>query len=165
MEPYNEYSLETIKNLIEAGKKIKAEGYTECEIASFEKGYNTAQYRFIRIGFLSPDFQVGEIKEYFRIGEPRLEYGNCYYPSFNFSDDRREEGLSVITNDWLESFKGLFFGSGDDEIRARGIYKIKGFELPLKGGDDEPLIIPMDYAEKTGIKTREELIKTLKERR
>lgn len=82
-------------------------------------------------------------------------------PSYNFAEDRPEDGVSVVTAAWLNSFKSVFFNTTDENISKRGVYKIKGFSLPGTGGDNETMICPMDWAVKTDIKTREDLEKAV----
>ena len=69
----------------------------------------------------------------------------------------------MVTTAWLNSMKSVFFGSTDEHIKTRGVYKIKGFALPTTGGDDETLIVPLDLAEKTRIRTRNGLAKAVKQ--
>lgn len=47
------------------------------------------------------------------------------------------------------------------KLKAKVFIKSKDFAIPNVGGDDEILIIPMDFAEKTDIKTRDELEKAV----
>lgn len=54
------------------------------------------------------NFEIGEIREYYRIGEPRCDGHGCYLPSYNFAEDRPENGVSVVTTAWLNSFKSVF---------------------------------------------------------
>lgn len=159
MTKFNQYSIETIKKYI-------ALGATKREMDKDSFLYWAADYPlsvipFIELGYQYPDFEP-EIKEYYRIGCPISDGDNYYRNSFNFADDKYEEGISVVTTKWLHSLKSVFFGSSDEDIKAKGVYKIKGFALPQTGGDDELLIIPMDWAVKTRIRTRSGLEKAVK---
>ena len=102
-----------------------------------------------------------KIETFYRIGNCRQdETYNYYYNSWNFADDRREIGVSVITKEWLNSLKSVFFGTSTEKIKARGIYKIEGIVIG-RGGDGEPLIIPTSWAEKTKIRILKGLKKIL----
>lgn len=130
---YNEYSYETIKKLIAEGQEFKKKGWTEEEIV-WNNDYCLSESRFVMIGYNNPDFILGEIKEFYRIGEPAIDSYGCYLSSFNRPEDRREDGVSIVTSSWLSSWSGLFFGTDDETIARRGVYKIKGFLLPSRGG-------------------------------
>ncbi len=164
-ENYNSYSFESIKKLWKMAKDFSERRLTtEEEINELcEKGYTDMDAICIVTSFVTLNqFDTIEEKEYYRIGEPRIdEYGPCYLHSFNFADDKRESGVSVATTGWLNSMKSVFFGAHDnDKLRARGVYKIKGVIIGF-GGDDEPLIYPTDWAEKTRIRTLAGLRKVL----
>ena len=159
---YNQFSFEKIKKLIAEGQEAAKKYNTEEEMA-YATNYSLAEYEFVSMGFNNPDFVVGEIKEFYRIGEPIQDGYGCYKSSWNFAEDRPEAGVSVVTTAWLHSMKSVFFNTTDEKIRLRGIYKIKGFVVPGVGGDDEILICPMDWAEKTRICTRSGLEKAVKE--
>ncbi|MFA6851259.1 MAG: hypothetical protein WCS30_13025 [Selenomonadaceae bacterium] len=103
-----------------------------------------------------------EEKEFYRIGEPVFDYAEeNYRGSWNFAEDRREDGISVVTEDWLHSIKSTFFGIDNDSLKAKGIYKIKGFVIGF-GGDDEPVIIATAFAEKMKIYSKKSLEKLVK---
>ena len=159
MTKFNQYSIEDIKKYIALGAEKK-----DMDRQSFlfwVADYSLNAIPFIEIGYQNPDF-IPEIKEYYRIGCPINDGNNYYKNSFNFAEDRYEDGISVVTLKCLHSFKSVFFGGSDEDIKAKGVYKIKGFALPAKGGDSETLIIPMDWAVKTIIRTRNGLEKAVK---
>lgn len=156
---YNQYDIEQIKDFIKIGKKAHEEGLS-MEHVIYEYADSPDEAMFVGFGYDYPDFEP-VIKEYYRISEPEISYG-AYKNSYNHAEDRPEEGVSVVTKKWLNSLKSVFFGTTDDDLKAKGVYKIKGFELPCAGGDDEILICPMDWAEKTRIRTKEGLRKAVK---
>lgn len=155
MVKYNQFSFNTIKKLVRIGQKAFEEGKNEYDL--FDLIESPSEADFVYLGYHNPDFEIGEIREYYRIGEPRDDGHGCYLPSYNFAEERPENGVSVVTTNWLNSFKSVFFNTTDDKISKRGVYKIRGFALPALGGDDETVICPMDWAVKTNIKTRDEL--------
>lgn len=157
---YNQYSFETIKKLINIGKKY-ANKYNDINELIYNTDYDNSQLEFIAIGFENPDFEP-EIKEFYRIGEPITNEYGCYKPSYNFAEERYENGVSVVTTAWLCSMKSVFFNTTDEKIAKVGVYKLTGFALPSVGGDDELLIMPLDWAEKTRIRTRAGLEKVVK---
>lgn len=116
---------------------------------------------FIKMGY---NGETPEEKVYYRIGEPKINhYSGTYYDSHNFATDAKENGISVVTAEWLHSVKSVFFGAHTEEVlKARGVYKIRGIEIG-KGGDGEPLIYAVDWAEKTRIRTYAGLEKAVKE--
>lgn len=158
---YNQYSFSTIKKLINIGQTAAKEGKSEYEVCDLIEEPSEAE--FIYLGYQNPDYEIGEIREYYRIGEPREDGHGSYLPSYNFAEDRPEDGVSVVTTAWLNSYKSVFFNTTDEKIASRGIYKIKGFALPGVGGDDETMICPMDWAVKTDIRTRDDLEKAVME--
>ena len=157
-EPYNQYSLKRIERFIAEGAKYKDLSMREFIDKTEEYGYGALP--FLSIGREHPDFKP-EIKTYYRIGEPRLSPDGTYKSSYNYADDKPEEGISVVTSEWLHSMKSVFFGVSNEDLKRRGVYKITGFELPSKGGDNEKLIIPMDWAVKTRITTKRGLEKAV----
>lgn len=161
---YNEYSFVEIKRLIKIGQKAVANGYTEQEFI-YSTDHSLASYEKICIGFRYPNynFDVVQVLEYLRIGEPDTNSGGTYKNSYNFAEGRREDGVSVVTIKWLHSLKSVFFNTSDDAIARRGVWKVKGFALPTRGGDDELLIIPLDWAERTKIRTRAGLERAVKQ--
>lgn len=161
MEKYNQYSYNYIKKLISAGQEAAKKGWTTEELA-YNTNYDLSEFEFVSMGFSNPDFIPGEIREFYRIGEPDIDMGGTYQNSYNFADDRRENGVSVVTTAWLNSMKSVFFNTTDEKIAARGVYKIRGFAVPGCGGDDETLICPMGWAEKTKIRTRSGLARAVK---
>lgn len=141
-----------IKTLFNIGKNAS----NECEMLENAelRGYNTASdsvtillyagYRSKTTGFI-PTFNT---EKFYRIGEPVIDiYSGLYMPSFNFATQKKELGVSVISKEWLHNLKSVFFGS-KEKIKIKGIWEIKGVAI-AKGGDDEPLIFPLEYAKRT----------------
>lgn len=165
------YSAKTIKSVYEMAEKFNPENYSSYEVAVNEFLSDCiGEYGFpiLRIaglaydayhndGYTPTDF---EEKTFYRIGEPQLDQGDEYIPSYNFAADKPENGVSVITNEWLHSLKAVFFNISDEAVQARGIYEMKGIVIAL-GGDNEPLIYPTTYAKKTNFKSVDELKKVL----
>lgn len=116
---------------------------------------------FIYIGFSGRKIPTEKI--YYRIGEPKIDYmSNRYYGSWNSAENCYECGVSVITENWLNSLKSVFFGAHDSEtLRARGVYKITGYAIST-GGDDELTIYPTNWAEKTRIRSISGIRKLIK---
>ncbi len=159
-EKYNQYSFNYIKKLIQIGKKL-AEDYNSFDDVMYATDYNMEELKFIAMGFKNPDF-IPEIGTFYRIGEPRQDGYAAYKSSWNFSEDRAEDGVSVVTTAWLNSMKSVFFNTTDEKIKSAGVYKIMGFALPSVGGDDETIICPLDWAIKTKIRTRNGLKKAVR---
>ena len=154
---YNEYSFEKIKELIAEGQAASNK-YDSLEDLIYSKDYSLSAFEYIELGYDNPDWKIGDIETYYRIGEPIIdELAGKYKSSYNYADDRPECGVSVITTKWLHSFKSIFFGTSDEDLQRRGVYKITGFALPSTGGDDELLVKPLDWAVKTRIRTRDGL--------
>ena len=156
---YERLTENEIKRYINIGAKIAKDGQ-DLDAAVKEMIYadelqlwelDSHAVEFIKMGY---NGETPEEKVYYRIGEPRINhYNGTYYDSHNFADDTQENGISVVTTEWLHSVKSVFFGAHTDEIlNSRGVYKIRGIEIG-KGGDGEPLIYAMDWAEKTRIRT------------
>lgn len=153
---YNEFSFEKIKKLVKQGQDAETKYNTLGELLH-SRDFGFSEWEYISMGFENPDWEIGEIKTFYRIGEPLIDGGGTYRNSYNHAADRPENGVSVVTTEWLHSLKSVFFGTTDEKLKAKGVYKIRGFELPGRGGDDEKLIKPIDWAEKTDIVTREGL--------
>ena len=161
MTKYDCYGINSITKLYNFGKECAENGMSVYEMIDklYEMGYkDTEAVKIAGAGATYGDDITIEEKTYYRIGEPIREmYGDYYKPSYNFADDRPEDGISVVTENWLHSLKSVFFGAHDDEkIAAKGVYKITGVQIAI-GGDNEPLIYATDWAELTEIKTFEEL--------
>lgn len=153
---YNEYSKKTMLKLIDTGKQL-INKYNNITELVYGEDFELNELRFIELGFKNPEWKP-EFGSFYRIGEPIIDsWGQCYRHSWNYAEDCPESGVSVVTSRWLCSFKSVFFGAGDEDLKKKGVYKITGLILPAKGGDDEPLIIPCDWAEKTEICTFAEL--------
>lgn len=160
MTKFNQYSIEKIKKFIALGASKR--NMDRDSFLYWAADFGESAITFITLGYDHPDFEP-EIKEFYRIGCPINDGYDYYKNSYNYAEDRPEEGISVVTTEWLHSLKSVFFGSSDEKIKAKGVYKIKGFALPVTGGDDELLIVPMDWAVKTRIRTRSGLEKAVKE--
>ena len=154
MAKYNGYSINTVKKLYAIG--TEASGERELSNTLEEAGY--VDYDAMQIamaGYLYGSEITIEEKEYYRIGEPAIAYDQ-YLPSSNFAENKKEAGVSIITTKWLHSISAIFFS----DKAARGIYKMTGTVIGF-GGDDEPVIYPTNWAEKTNIKNLDELEKIL----
>ena len=165
MAKYDAYGIKSITKLYKIGKECAEQNLNAYEVIEKleELGYNVLEaIKIVNAGMKYGDRLTLEEKTWYRIGEPIVElYGDYYKPSYNYADDRPEEGISVITKKWMNSLKSVFFGAHDDEkIAAKGVYKIKGVQIGF-GGDDEPLIYATDWAEKTSIKTFDEIMEVL----
>lgn len=157
------FSKEEISKYINRGKKYREKygDYISFAYSDDYDQYGIVEHNLIHIGWNNPDFEP-EIKTFYRIGRPREDGYGFYYPSYNFADDRPEEGVSVVTEEWLNSLKSVFFGTSDEDIRKKGVYSIVGFAIPNVGGDGETLIFPTEYAKNTRIRTRNGLLKAIK---
>lgn len=164
-EKYNNWNLENIKRIYKLAKELHGLSAYEQYDRLPEKYAMDGDAATLMSAFTDAiDHNIEldlEEKEFYRIGEPRMSSDGTYRPSWNYADNKPELGISVVTSEWLESFKAIFFGAHDDEkLVTRGVYKIKGVQITT-GGDDEPLIYATDWAEKTEIKTFEELKKAV----
>jgi hypothetical protein len=159
MMEYNGYSIESIKKIYEIGKSCKS--IEEIVNKMGNKGLDAIA--IAEAGMKYGDSMTIEEKSWYRIGEPAVDiYGACYKNSYNFANDCPEDGVSVVTESWLNSLKSVFFGAHDNkELASKGIYEIKGVMIGF-GGDDEPLIYPTDWAKKTRVKTFNGLKKLVK---
>lgn len=167
MKKYNGYSGKTVKRLFEIGKDCEQKGMTVAEVVdrlAELKFTNDEAYNIAFAGMKYGDrITAIEEKTWYRIGEPAIDYySDCYKNSYNYADERPEEGISVINTEWLHSLKSVFFGAHDDDkLKSRGVYRIKGVQIGF-GGDDEPIIYATDWAEKTRIRTFAGLEKAVK---
>ena len=163
---FKQYSLTAIVKLINFGKEMCIKYNGEYINFAYSKDFERVSLdtlNFVIIGFENPDF-IPTVNTFYRIGCPKLNMDGDYYPSYNFADNKFEKGISVVTEDWLNSFKSVFFGTFDEQIKRKGVYKIVGFKLPYTGGDDEPLIIALEEAKKTKIRTRNGLMRAVKQK-
>lgn len=161
---YNGYSVEIITKLFEIGKQQLD---VDAALDAVEKIANPADewvWAIVEGGKQYGD-EIDKLEEktYYRIGEPRIcRWDDNYYPSHNFAEDRNEIGVSVVTEAWLHSLKSIFFGA-DERCKTRGVWEIKGVLIGF-GGDDEPLIVPTDWAKKTRVRSLSGLTKLVKEK-
>lgn len=166
MAKYNGYSGKVIKQLFEIGRDCEQKGMTTSEVVDrlAELGFGSDEAYDIAIaGMKYGDRITIEEKIWYRVGEPAFDWhGDCYKSSYNYADERPEDGISVVTIEWLHSLKSVFFGAHDDDkLKNRGVYRIKGIQIGF-GGDDEPVIYATDWAEKTRIRTFTGLEKAVK---
>lgn len=166
MKKYNGYSGKTVKRLFELGKEYEQKGMTTSEVINClaELGFESDEACEIAFAGMKYGDRIAiEEKNWYRIGEPAIDwYGDCYKNSYNYADERPEEGISVVTSKWLHSLKSVFFGAHDDAtLKSRGVYRIKGVQIGF-GGDDEPVIYATDWAERTKIRTFAGLEKAVK---
>ncbi len=170
MIEYNCYSINMLKNTYNLGVKFKEKypdedslDYLYQKLAWAEIPETPIEVEvFFSAGFYSIKIDF-EPKTWIRIGEPRVCWeGGYYYNSHNHTTDCGEIGVSVICSEWLHSLKSVFFGAHDDDkLRKKGIYKIMGICVGT-GGDDEPVIYPTSWAEKTRIRSYSGLEKAVK---
>lgn len=130
---YNEYSFEKIKKLIAEGQAAARVGQNINDFV-YSTDYKPSEYNFVLMGFENVDFVPGDIKEFYRIGEPIVNEGGWYKNSYNYKDGRPEKGVSIVTTKWLDSLTSIFFGTSDEIISSKGVYKIRGFIIPGWGG-------------------------------
>jgi len=139
---------ETILDLIEKGKKdhLNKIDLTDAIIliedtyGDFWSKYAYMAGRWIARGRWAKDLSLEE-KTWERFGLPRINYNyNTYVVSHNYRDDQAEPGISVMNDNWKNTY-GYF------ESLAKGekIYTIKGIQIGW-GSDDEPVIIPTGLA-------------------
>ncbi len=153
-------TLEIFKNLLAVGATAEKEGYTMDQLL-YSNNFSMQEWDIVAIGYENPDYNPVEIKDFYRIGEPRTDiYGNIKN-SWNYADDKAEKGVSVVTLEWLHSLKSVFFNAAE-KIKNRGVYKISGILLPYNGGDGEPLIYPIGIAEKMRARSVSGLEKLIK---
>lgn len=167
MNKYNGFKAKTIEKLFELGKEFASKNMDDYEVIHTldRMGFRSFEAsEIVFAGMVYGDRITIEEKTWYRIGEPTIDtFENCYKNSYNFADDKPENGISVVTSDWLNSMKSVFFGAHDSEkLKSRGVYKIKGVQIGF-GGDDEPVIYATDWAEKTRIRTFTGLKKVVSE--
>ncbi|MCC8170140.1 MAG: hypothetical protein LIO59_07280, partial [Oscillospiraceae bacterium] len=138
------------------------EGYFVTDMQE-ELGYEAERMLdpIIRAAFRNPEQipDTSDQKTYYRIGDLRTNGYSGYMPSQNFATGNDELGVSVISSEWLNNLKSIFFGLSDEKIAERGVYEVVGFEV-AKGGDGEPLIFVTEEPRfRDDIDTVEELIK------
>lgn len=151
MEPYVSISEKTFNKIVSAAVSAKSEDdFINTYIATIE------QYGACWATWFSPIMNAArsgklvskyEIKTYYRIGKPQIdECGSFYKPSYNFSDQKYEPGVSVVTESWLNSLKSVFWNA-ESRCKTHGIYSFRGVQIGL-GGDDEPVVMPIEWAKK-----------------
>lgn len=161
---YNAYSANMLAKIHARAHQLLDDGisYREYMDTVDILSYGLEKAELLHAFMENPDLSPQPVS-FYRIGEPRLNAnGDQYAPSTNFAEDRAEDGVSVVTTKWLNSLKSVFFGAHDDaRIAARGVYKVRGVIIGY-GGDDEPLIYPIAWAEKTNIKTYKQLARAVR---
>lgn len=154
---YNGYSANSVKELFNIGAFSNGDE-RDLYYTLAREGYNDPDAMHIAMcGYEYKDcgFDLS-VNEYYRIGEPIEDsMGNQYQFSNNFAEGKKEDGVSVITDKWLHSMKSVFFGIDDEKIAKVGIWKVTGIQIVV-GGDDEPLVYPIQWAERTNL-TMDEL--------
>lgn len=154
MEPYVSISEKTFHKIVEIAQSTKTDDEFNNAFVSAVETYGWKWITWFspimesaRRGQTIPTY---EIKTYYRIGEPQIDdCGNFYKPSYNFADQKYEYGISVVTKSWLNSLKSVFWNA---ELRCKthGIYSFRGVQIGV-GGDDEPVVMPIEWAKKERI--------------
>lgn len=162
MKKYKGMTAAQVKELFLIGKansdnrnfEMDAIDIAESKFGDFN-AYEQEAYKVLLCGAANRNVSLEE-KTYYHIGAlEEDEYFSLYRPSYNYADDRFEEGVSVVTLKWLHSIKSIFWGA-EERIKSWGVYKFKGVQIGF-GGDDEPVVYPTSLAEKTAIKSLEEM--------
>lgn len=161
---YNGYSVGMITKLFEIGKQHLGAYATLDAVEKIANPADPWAQAIVEAGErFGDEIDKLEEKTYYRIGEPRICHMNdVYYPSHNFAEDRNELGVSVATEAWLHNLKSVFFGAAEG-CKTKGVWEIKGVLIGF-GGDDEPLIVPTDWAKKTRVRSLSGLAKLVREK-
>ncbi len=153
---YSGYSAEEVKRLFELGQK----GYsTKSELkAKLEKqGFSVEDeeaYRIALCGCKYKDMKLDIVpKTWYRFGCPYLLENGKYLPSLNYSTRKREDGVSVVTTEWLSENGPWLL---EDSFERMGIWKIQGIQI-----GEGPVVYPLGLAEKTDISSVDELRKAV----
>jgi hypothetical protein len=112
----------------------------------YDRGYWTVRAytagRDIAKGRWSVSFEIIE-KSWERFGMPNIDrYTDEYIASYNYRDERGENGISVIDDDYKNTI-------GYHSFLAKGttLYIISGVQIGW-GSDGEPIIIPTSEAKR-----------------
>ena len=139
---------ETILMLIEKGKQDHLNGVDLGDgVILIESAYSGfwSKYAYMAGTWLArsrwaKDFNLEE-KTWERFGMPRIDYDyDTYIVSHNYKDDHAEPGLSVMDDNWKNTY-GYF----ESVAKGEKIYEINGIQIGW-GSDDEPVIIPTSEA-------------------
>lgn len=93
-----------------------------------------------KLGYNDRPFEVRTWERYREINTD--EAGNVI-PSYNRMDDTLERGVSVIYPEWANTTSGTFYIANAENKGYRKI-TVDGIDTGYKGGDGEPLVIPVE---------------------
>lgn len=74
------------------------------------KDNSAHEVHFMELGVSFPDFEIGEIREYYRLGVTAVEDGR-YRPSYDFLSGKPEYGVAVLTSAWMDGLSKSFWES------------------------------------------------------
>jgi len=126
-----------------AGKSAKATGKSLENAINDYFGYYSdwSSLACFSAGYRGIEFQI---REYIRYRDIRSDpYSDKPMPSYNRMDDRPERGVSVIYEDWAKTVHGMMYIANAEDKGYKQI-KVHGLPTGYRGGDGEPLIIPVE---------------------
>lgn len=112
---YDAWGINSINKFMKIGIECRESGMSEPECvhhAVYELNVEGSEaITFVASGYrYGSEFYPAKIKTWYRIGEPRQDiYNGAYHNSYNFAEDKPEDGVSVISESWLHSTKSIFF--------------------------------------------------------
>lgn len=159
---YNVCDFSVLKRAAKIGEKYRGRDWnkiTEAELADEIIYYDLGEEAYL-VALAAVKYDITfEVKTWYRVGEPCIDYmAQRYNPSYNYAEGHYEAGVSVCSEQWLHSMKSMFSFTDTRVLRGRGIWEIRGFQIGA-GGDDEPLIFPVDWAKRLRVYSRAALEK------
>ena len=119
------------KHLYDLGKQAKADGKDlHREISDMAGSWH--EYKAFELGYKGVAWDVREYQRYGNVPDG---------PSYNYMDQAPEKGVSTANDEWRKTIHGMFFVAKNSH---RKIVTFRGVFTGHYGGDDEPLVLPVE---------------------
>lgn len=156
---YNALLFEGLCTLVKIGQNGRNNGQT------LEDVLRTQSYAirpYVRLGYNHPHWKPSPAQTFYRIGTPladEMEFE--YVPDGNQTPPMYALGVVVIRRDWLKKMQETDPEALAADIQNKGLYRIRGYLLPHLSADGDPLVLPIDWAEKVPLSSVREILQKL----
>ena len=156
---YNALLFEGLCTLVKLGQNGRNNGQTLQDVLRSES-YNQRPY--VRLGYLYPHWKPSPAQTFYRIGTPLAdEMAFEYVPDEDHVSPMYALGVVVISPDRLKKMQKTDPEALAADIQNQGVYRIRGYLLPYSTTDGDPLILPIDWAEKVPLTSAQEILQKL----
>ena len=157
---YNALLFEGLCVLVRIGQNGRNNGQKLEDVLRSES-YDWRPY--VHLGYLYPHWKPSPVQTFYRIGAPLAhEMAFEYVPDENQDSPMYALGVVVISPDWIKKMQETDPKALAASIQNKGIYRIRGYLLPHSSTDGDPLVLPVDWAEKVPLTSAQEILQKLR---